>query len=176
MSGSAAGEGVRAGQLAFAYHRAVAPMMWVLVALSGIEIVVVHALIAFWLPWLAVLLSVLTLAGLIWLVLAIRSLKRLPVLLDGERVLMRAGMIKALAVPLEAIAAVRGEIARAEIDRRTLNLALIAHPNICLELRQPIALGRRRIERVAHRLDDPAGFTAALERLRRGGGAATAAA
>lgn len=141
--------------------------MWVLVALCGIEILVVHGLIALWRPWVALVLSVLTLAGMVWLVLAIRSLKSLPVLLDGERVLMRAGTLKALSVPLSAIAQVRGEIPRAEIDRRTLNCALIAHPNVVLVLKAPVRQGRREIRAVAHRLDDAAGFTAALERVRR---------
>lgn len=151
---------------AFTYHRAVAPMMWVLVALSAIEILVVHGLIALWQPWVALVLSAVTLAGVAWLVLAIRSLKRLPVLLDGERVLMRAGTLKAIRVPLASIERVRGEIARAEIDRRVLNCALIAHPNVVLMLKAPMRLGRREIAAVAHRMDDPAAFTAALEGLR----------
>lgn len=152
--------------LAFSYHRAVAPMMWVLVALSGMEILVVHGLVALWQPWVALVLSVVTLAGVAWLVLAIRSLKRLPVLLNGERVLMRAGTLKAISLPLASIAGVRGEIARTQIDRRVLNCALIAHPNVVLVLDGPIRLGRREITAVAHRLDDPGSFTAALERLR----------
>lgn len=155
-----------ADDLAFTYHRAVAPMMWVLVALSGIEILVVHGLVALWRPWLALVLSIVTLIGVVWVVLAICSLKRLPVLLNLERVLMRAGTLKAISVPLTSIAQVRGEIARAEIDRRVLNCALIAHPNVVLVLNAPIWLGQREIHMVAHRLDDPAGFTTALERLR----------
>lgn len=141
--------------------------MWVLVALSGIEILVVHGLVALWQPWVALVLSVLTLAAVVWLVLAIRSLKRLPVLLSDERVLMRAGTLKAISVPLSAIARVRGEVPRAEIDRRTLNCALIAHPNVVIELTTPVRQGRREIRAVAHRLDDAAGFTAALERVRQ---------
>lgn len=149
-------------QQAFFYHRAVAPMMWVLVALATIELLVVHSLLAFWLPWLAIVLSAATVAGIVWLVLAIWSMKRLPVLLDDERVLMRAGRIKSLSIPLTDIAAVRGEIPKVEIDRRTLNLALIAHPNVCLVLGEPRP-GKRRITQVVHRLDDSAAFTAALQ-------------
>lgn len=141
-------------------------MMWVLVALSGIEILVVHGLVALWRPAVALVLSILTLGGMLWLVLAIRSLKRLPVLLDDERVLMRAGTLKAISVPITSIERVRGEVARAEIDRRTLNCALIAHPNIVLVLKAPVRQGRRDITAVAHRFDNPAEFAAALEKRR----------
>lgn len=151
---------------AFTYHRAIAPMMWVFVGLASIEVLVVHGLLALWLPWLALMLSIVTVAGIGWLVLAIRSMKHRPVLLGDERVLMRVGTIRAISVPLANIADVRGEIARAEIDRRTLDLALIAHPNTVLMLRSPQRVGAREVHAVAHRLDDPAAFTAALERRR----------
>ena len=141
-------------------------MMWVFVGLASVEVVVVHGLLAVWLPWLALTLSIVTVAGIGWLVLAIGSMKRRPVLIDDERVLMRVGTIKAISVPLANIAAVRGEIARAEIDRRTLDLGLIAHPNVVLVLRHPQPVDRREVHAVAHRLDDSAAFVAALEQRR----------
>lgn len=164
---SAPGDAAPGGEdLTFAYHRAIAPMMWVFVGLASVEVVVVHGLLAVWLPWLALILSIVTVAGIGWLVLAIGSMKHRPVLIDDERVLMRVGRIKAISVPLANIAAVRREIARAEIDRRTLDLGLIAHPNVVLVLRHPQPVGRREVHAVAHRLDDPAAFVAALEQRR----------
>jgi len=32
----------------FSYHRSIAPMMWVFVALASVELLVVHFLISFW--------------------------------------------------------------------------------------------------------------------------------
>lgn len=161
----------------FSYHRAVGPMMWVLVALMAIEMLVLHALLAFWLPMTAMVLTVATLAFIAWMVHAIRSLRRRPVLVDDERVLMRVGVIREVAVPIEDIAAVGGELSRAELGRDVLNLALIAHPNLHLRLCRPITRGRRVITAVAHRVDDPGAFTAAVEqRLRAAAPPARAAA
>lgn len=49
-------------------------------------------------------------------------------------------------------------------ERSVLKVSLLAHPNILVRLTQAHPSGRRRVDRVAHRLDDPAGFTAALGR------------
>ena len=49
--------------------------------------------------------------------------------------------------------------------RTTLNLALIAYPNVIVELATPLRSGRRTIEAVAHRLDDRSAFVAAMDRL-----------
>ena len=53
--------------------------------------------------------------------------------------------------------------------RGVVNLALIAYPNVVIELDPPVAGKRTPIKTVAHRLDDPAAFTAALNAV---GGAA----
>jgi hypothetical protein len=151
--------------LTFSYHRAVAPMLWVLVALSSIELVVMHGLLVFWSPMTAAILSVATLASIIWIVALIRSMKRLPVILGSETLVMRVGLFRRVDVPLADVAGLRsnwtGELVKA---RTTLNLALVAYPNMVLDLRRPLP-GRRGVVTIAHRLDDPVGFAAALERL-----------
>ena len=153
----------------FAYHRAVAPMLWGLVGIATLEFVVVHASIAMWRPGVAIVLSALTLASIIWLVVGIRSFKRLPVTLDDAMLLMRAGTLKRIAIPVANIAGLRPAWDAAFVKRRTtLNLALIAYPNVVVELAIPHRSGRRTIEAVAHRLDDPAAFVAAVERLGAG--------
>jgi hypothetical protein len=149
----------------FAYHRSLAPMMWVLVGLSVVELCVVHLLVALlWSPLAAALLSLATLAGLAWLVAAIRSFRRLPVLVDERRVLLRAGRIKSIAVERAGIAGLRGDITAAEAkERDVLNLALLAHPNIVIDFAAPVERGRgRKVRAVAHRLDDAGAFLAAL--------------
>ena len=154
--------------LTFAYHRAVAPMMWVLLALATLELAVVHLLVALWNPVVAVVLSVVSLAGIGWLLVVLRSFRRLPVRLEADALLMRVGTLKSCRIPLSAIAGVRGEAPREEVRARTtVNLALLAWPNTIIDLSEP--LGRRgTLTTVAHRLDDPAQFAARLrERLER---------
>ena len=141
--------------LSFSYHRAVAPMMWVFVALASIELVVVHLLILlFWNGTAAILLSLATLAGIGWLIVATASMRRLPVLVDAHGLVMRVGTLKAVKVPLANIAGCDGGITE---RRTTLNMALIAHPNVVISLRTPLP-GRRAIRAIAHRLDDPDAF------------------
>ena len=150
---------------AFAYHRSVAPMLWMFVAIAGTETVVVHGLVALRWPAVAAGLTMVTLPALVWLVLAIRAMRRLPVLLEPDRLLMRAGGIKAVTLPLTDVAPVRATDGLPRARRRaTLNLALLAHPNVLVELRYPRP-GRRGWQAVAHRLDDPAAFVAAFAAL-----------
>lgn len=148
----------------FAYHRAVAPMLWVLVGLASIELLVVHLLLAHWSRTAAVILSALTFGSIVWLVGVIRSFRRLPVLLTADALVMRAGTLKGVTLPLNDIAGLRQQWGAAAMKRRNvLNLALIAYPNVVIDLRAP-RVGRRAITAVAHRLDDPVAFTAALTR------------
>jgi len=135
-------------------------MMWVFVALASIELVVVHLMVLLlWSGVAAAVLSLATLAGIAWLVVAIASMPRLPVLLDAEALLMRVGTISAVRVPLAAVAGWEdGPVKGATM----LNLALIAHPNTVVMLREPLP-GRRGITAVAHRLDDPQAFRRALD-------------
>lgn len=146
----------------FSYHRSVAPLLWVMVALSGVELTAVHLLLAHWFPRAALAASLLTLAGIGWLVHAILSMRRLPVLVDGERLLLRAGRLKRIEVPIAEVAGLVRDWDAALVRRRdTLNLALLAYPNVVIALTGPRP-GRRGIVRIAHRLDDPAAFGAAL--------------
>ncbi len=162
-----AGEGSDdAAVLRFAYHRAVAPMIWMLVACGTVELIVTHALIAFWKREVALALSLLTLCALGWLVRGIMLMKGRPVLLGEGRLLMRSGSIACVDIPLEAVEGLRPSLDTGETKRRTvLNLALLAYPNTVVDLNAPLP-GRRGITTIAHRLDDPAAFASALERLR----------
>ena len=154
--------------VAFTCHRAIAPMMWVAVTLSLVELVVVHALLAVWWPRVATVLSLASVTAIGWLVWAIGTLRSRPSVVAHDAALLRAGAIKRVTVPIAAIDSLHpGGWTDAEVKARaTLNLALIAWPNVVVRLREPIMLGRRRIDAIAHRLDDPDGFAAALERVR----------
>ena len=147
-------------------------MIWVLIGLSTIELVVVHLLLAHWWPRFAIVVAVLTLSGIVWLVISVRSFRRLPVLLDADRLLMRVGRLRSVSVSTTQILGLRASCDAATLKQRhVLNLALIAYPNTLVDLAEPVPIGRRKISTIAHRLDDPAGFAAALNRfiLVRGG-------
>ena len=81
---------------------------------------------------------------------------------------MRAGRLKGAEVPVARVSGIRHDMSAADVKRRTvLNCALLSHPNVLVELASPLP-GRRGVLAVAHRLDDPAGFAAALEAVRAG--------
>ena len=147
----------------FAYDRALAPLLWVFAGIATLELFVVHLLVSLvWNQVAALVVSALSVATLVWIILLIRSLKRLPVLVDDDGVTMRVGSLKSVRVPAASIARLRTSWPREELKGRgVLNLALINYPNVMLELDPPLP-GRRPVKAVAHRLDDPAGFAAAV--------------
>jgi len=164
-----------AGSRAFAYHRHLAPMCATLLILSLIEIAVCHLLIGLWSPTAALILSVLSVFGLVYLIGLIKSFRYRPILITVEGVRIRAGLAIDRTIPLERIVAIETAIAGADVgDPATLNAALLAWPNILLRIDPPITrrswLGPRApIAAVAFRLDDPDAFVRLLKwRLGRG--------
>lgn len=148
----------------FDYHRSVAPMMWVLLVLSGIELLVVHVLIGLWSPGVAILVSLLTLSGMIWFAALIASFRKLPIILDEETLTMRVGHLRSFDIPLAAIRGLRGDWGADDLKRRDVsNLALLAYPNIWVDLDEPVSGRRGPIVAIAHKLDDPHAFTMALQ-------------
>lgn len=104
-----------------------------------------------------------TASAMVWLVALVRPMPRLPVLLDAERLVLRIGSLRRFDILLKDIAAVRTSWeSRAEKAKTVSNLALIAYPNVMIDLRQPVVSGRRTITTVAHRMDDLPGFLTAL--------------
>ena len=153
---------------AFTYHKAIAPMIWVLIGLSTVELVVVHLLLAHWWPRIAVVVGLLTIAGIAWLIRFVLSFRNLPVLLDDDCLLLRVGRLRSVSVPVDRIAGLRQSCDAATLKQSdVLNLALIAFPNVIVDLISPVLVERRHVRSIAHRLDDPAGFAAALNRLGR---------
>lgn len=141
-------------------------MMWVLLALVLIETAVVHLLVALWSPVAALILSLGSVAAVIWLVSLIRSFRVRPVRIVDGRLHWPAGRLRALEIDVKQIAGLRGEWDADLLKARNcFNAALIAYPNIVIELTEPAAMGRRQVERIAHKLDDRDAFVGALSRL-----------
>lgn len=143
-------------------------MMWVLFALVCIEAGVTHFLIALWNVAVAIVLSIFSLSLAVWMIVLIRSFRLRPVLLEPRHVRWRCGFLRDVAVPLDQIS--RCEQWTLDGLRREglFNAGLIAHPNIVLRLRFPVRVGRRQVHYLAHRLDDPKAFNAALDALTSG--------
>ena len=143
-------------------------MMWILVAIATVETLVVHLLVALWRPWVAALLSVLSVATIIWLVGAIRSFGTLPVEIADGQLVWRVGRLKSITVPLDRVRGLKTEWTAADIKRRNvLNCAMIAYPNTVVVLDAPVVAGRRSVSELAHRLDNPVDFATALGSLLR---------
>lgn len=135
-------------------------MMWVLFALSLIELVVVHFFVALKWPLIGWPLTIVSAIAAIWLVVWIRSFQRLPHRLDDEGLLLRLGNLKSVRVDIADITRIaRGWESGATNAKDAINLVGIAYPNRCIELAKPIEKGRRR---VFIRLDHPDKFDTAL--------------
>lgn len=143
-------------------------MLWAFVGLASIELLVVHFLLSFWSRTAALILSGLTLASIVWLVALIRSLKRLPVIVGEAGVTMRLGSLRSVTIAPAQLRALRRSISADALKQKgMLNLAMMDHPNVVLDV-EPMADARRPIRGIAHKLDDPAGFATAIERLLSG--------
>ncbi|MFD1951425.1 hypothetical protein ACFSGX_11680 [Sphingomonas arantia] len=147
-------------------------MLWVMLVLSLIEMGVVHALVAMWWPAFAVGLSLVSMAAVVWIVRLIVSLRtRLPEVRDGV-LTMRAGVLGVVAIPVAAIGGLRADWSAATLRAPgVVNLALMAWPNIVIDLAEPV-VGRRgrAVQAVAHKLDDPDAFRAWIATLPQGAG------
>ncbi len=151
--------------LAFTY-RVIVPPLWALVGIMAGELLVVHPVLAHWTLSGAIALSALSLGGVGWLVFGLLSMTRLPVLVNRDLLVMRAGRLKGARVPMAQVRGLRREWDAAELKRRdVLNLALVSHLNVLVDLTAPLP-GRRGVTAIAHRLDDPVGFATALEAMR----------
>jgi hypothetical protein len=152
----------------FAYHRSLSPMLGVLLGLAIVETIVLHIIaMAVWGWKVAVALALLDLSVIVMLVRLLRSFRTMPITLEGRRLTMRTGRRLAITLDIDDITGFRTSWDSDAIKRKsTLNLALIAWPNLVFDLREPIKVRHRRIiSTIAHRLDDPAAFHAAIASL-----------
>ncbi|MGR6330484.1 hypothetical protein ACU5AX_15590 [Sphingomonas sp. XXL09] len=148
----------------FAYHRQLAPMMIVMATLSVIEIGVTHLVVSHFSARAAMILAVIGGLSLLYLVGVIRSLRLRPVLLTPTGIHLRVGTLADRVIAIEEIAAIEAEPAGDRVRARdTLNVGLLAWPNLLLRLREPVPRRglfgpKPPIAAIAFRLDDPAPF------------------
>ena len=157
----------------FSYHRSLTPMLGVILGLAVVETFVVHIVaMALWGWKVALPLGLLDLSLIATLGFLLRSFRRLPVTIEGRRLTMRTGPRLSVSIDIADIAGFRTSWDSEAIRRKSVpNLALAAWPNVVIDLHEPIKVRHRRIiSTIAHRLDDPASFHAAITRLERGHG------
>lgn len=153
----------------FAYHRSLGPMIGVLLGIATVEMLVVHLVVVALFGWTAaIIVGVLDLSLVIALAGLLRSFRRLPVIIADGVLTMRAGALRSVAVPVGQVAGLRPSWDAAALkERGVLNLALASWPNVVVDLRAPVPGRKGLVQAVAHKLDDPVGFAAAIEALGR---------
>jgi hypothetical protein len=156
-----------AAVLVFPYHRGIAPTLGVLLALAVVETVVLHIVaMALWGRGVALALGLLDLSAVALLIALLRSLRRRPVTIADGCLTLRLGFLKTIRVPLAQVAGLRTDWdAQTLRQRDVLNLALASWPNVMVALSVPVRMRRRWVGAIAHKLDDPAAFASALDRL-----------
>lgn len=156
------------GALGFSYHRYLLPLIWTLLVLQGIELATVHFLLLHWNPTVAWIWLALGMAGGLWIMGLAQSFRIYPVLLTAEGLRVRSGAMADILVPYDAIAGLVPGFSREQVrGKATFNQAMLSWPNVMLALDRPIAVtprvGRDRVvSSIALRVDDSAGFIAAL--------------
>lgn len=146
-------------------------MMWAIFCLGLLEMLILHFVIVQIWPRIAIFLSMLSGLSMLWIFVVIRSFKTYPVVLAEGRLILRCGRLKSVDIAVTNIAGFRtiwpSDMLKAD---GVLNLSLITYPNIIIDVRQPILSYRfkreRRINSIAHRIDDLPSFIAALSRQR----------
>jgi hypothetical protein len=164
---------LRSNDVAFAYHRrgGLRVIYGVAVVVGCFEIVGVHLLVAALSPVAAWVLTAFEFYGVVWVIGLLRSVDRLPIVLDERGIHIRFGVIYALFVPYEAVQDLQRERLHSVDTKRKnyLNCAFINAPDCILKLRAarrarlPYTLSRD-VDEIGLMVDEPKEFLAQLER------------
>ena len=150
-------------QASFSRHRYELPTLAVFLSLAMIELFVVHLLVAMWSPVAAWVLTALTIFGIAQIALLIHGMIRWPTLIGQAGLTVRHGRRKEIFVPFAQIAKIEDVAFRPEEKGpQAFRATVLAQPNVGIRLSSPLVHGRRRLESILMRLDDPAAFRAAL--------------
>jgi len=163
--------GANQGDRTFGYAAAAAPLLWVFIVMSAIEIPLIDLV----LPWTAARIVFLILGawGLVWMVGLLASLHVHPHVAGDSGLRIRSGLMVDITVPWESIAAVRTHRRtlpktrtlqlEQEASGNVLHVTVSSMTNVDIELRQPISvlvpkIGDTSITRLRCYADDPLAF------------------
>ncbi len=142
----------------FACHRGVMPILWAFAALAGTELVVGHFLLALLWPKIAVFVTLVTAAFVMWLIWWILSWKRCPHQLSGDQLIFHMGSLKSVKIRLEQVAHISRNVTGDLLKLGgTRNLVPLAFPNRLIVLNAPLG-DRRRTSSLAIRVDETSEF------------------
>ena len=165
---------VPCGALPFAYIGAVALLLWVFIAVSAIELVVLHLL----LPWetIRVIADVFSIWGLVWMFGFMASFRVHPHLVGDAGLRVRHGATTDFTVPWDAIATVglrersRDKSRAGQLDRdkkaTVLNVVIASRTNGNLTLHHPLVLtlprGEESVTEIRLYADDARGLVSRI--------------
>ena len=137
---------------------------------SLVEAAGVHIVLAARHPWAAWIVTLISVSGAVWCVATARSLARSPLVVRPDGVLLRAGSLRMVDIPADAIVEVRPPKRRP--DRRVrgyVGLVLFGAPTVIVKTSRPIeARGPAGVRHTGTIFgvapDDPDAFVSAVER------------
>jgi hypothetical protein len=174
---------VPAGTEPIGYSRLVAPMLWLWIFGSAVEVVVLDVLLSRWWTPLRVPLLVLGVWGLVWMLGMMAAYRVRPHLLGEHTLQVRDGIHARVDVPLERIAAVRsvehelpGLLRSVHVEGEEPGALLLvgvgSRTNLELVLTEPTTLqtprGPATVSRVGMWVDEPRDVAAVLRPLLSG--------
>jgi hypothetical protein len=167
------------GTTAIGYSRLVAPMLWLWIFGSTVEVVVLDLVLSRWWPPLRVPLLVLGVWGLVWMLGMMAAYRVRPHLLDDHHLQVRDGIHARVDVPLERIASTRtvehelpGVLRSVHVDEadELLLVGVGSRTNLELVLTGPTPLriphGTVTVTRVGLWVDEPRQVTELIRRAR----------
>lgn len=157
------------GQTAFTYHRrsAYGLIVAALCLLLLVETTLVHLIVSHWSNTAAWILSLSSLYALLWIIGDYHAIRLRPIILDADRLHLRAGQRWRLSIPYGLIREIR-QATKADAKKSDyVNFAIAGEPGLILELAEPVEvvglLGRRKQARyLGLTVDDTKAFQSAL--------------
>lgn len=165
------------GATPIGYSRLVAPMLWLWIYGSTVEVIVVEVVLRHvdqpWVAAIRVPLLVLGIWGVLWMLGMLASLRMRPHLLTDTELRARSGARTWLTVPLEAVAATRrvehelpGVIRSLHVDDELALVGVGSRTNLELVLAGPTTVstskGEVTVSRVGLWVDEPRDIAAQL--------------
>jgi len=164
---------VREGERAFSYHRKTgyAGVLAAAAFVTVVETAVVHLLIQRWSVTLAWILTAVSLYGVIWLLGHLQAVRLRPILLTGDTLEVRIGLLWNVRVPYHQISGVVRVAAREAPGRRAagyLHAVVLGTPHLLVELAEPVDVRglygytKRGVRRIGVAVDERDRFAAEL--------------
>jgi hypothetical protein len=154
---------------AFEVDPSASAIMIGLILVMAVETPALHFLLAQWSPRLAWVLTSLSVYSILWVIGDLRAMRRRPVLVDDQRLLVRVGLRCHAVIDRRAIASVQAPPDRGISwhEPGRINASRPATPNVVVVLQRPtIVTGmfgiRRAVTRLGLRLSQPARFRDAI--------------